>query len=231
MLSTLTPYGEGSRGHSYAATAAWFIVGATLGGAVLGSVVSGLAALVAFVSWSAGTVAVIAVVAGMVCIASDLRLAGLHLPLVPRQVNEEWVRGYRRWVYAVSFGAQIGVGFSTYVMTAAVYLMVVVGALTGRPLIGWLIGLGFGAARGLAILLGAGLSTPAAIRRFHQRFENLASVSRVAAVVAQVVVVALVAARIADLALASGIIALAIAAAVLSRRRTGVQSYVAQTRA
>ena len=32
MLSTITPMGERGRGHRYRATAAWFVVGAVLGG-------------------------------------------------------------------------------------------------------------------------------------------------------------------------------------------------------
>ena len=36
MLSTITPIGERGRNHRYASTAAWFILGATLGGATLG---------------------------------------------------------------------------------------------------------------------------------------------------------------------------------------------------
>src|SRR5688572_32921801 len=36
MLSTITPIGEAGRRHRYGSTAAWFILGATLGGATLG---------------------------------------------------------------------------------------------------------------------------------------------------------------------------------------------------
>ena len=36
MLSTLTPMGEASRGNRFRTTATWFILGATLGGVVLG---------------------------------------------------------------------------------------------------------------------------------------------------------------------------------------------------
>jgi hypothetical protein len=231
MLSTLTPYGERARGNRYVATVSWFAAGATLGGAVLGAVIAGLAALVALTAWSAGTVVAIAAVAGVVCVASDLRLGGRHLPLVPRQVNEQWVSGYRRWVYAVSFGAQIGFGVSTYVMTAAVYLMVVLGALSGSPLVGWLIGLGFGAARGLAILLGARLSSPAAIRRFHERFEGLASSSRAAAIAAQAIVVCILAESIGGRALIALALGVGVVGALELRRRVAVRGYIAGSRA
>jgi MFS family permease len=190
MLSTLTPLGERSRGHRYPLTVAWFVAGAVAGGAVLGAAVAGLAALVGRWSPSDRAAAITVTVAAAITLASDLRIAGFRLPTVPRQVDEVWTGRYRGWVYAAGFGAQIGVGVSTYVMTAAVYLTVVLAAMTGQAGVGLAVGLTFGAVRGLAILLGAGLTTPAAIRRFHARFEALGAASLAVAVVAQVVVLA-----------------------------------------
>ncbi len=46
MLSTITPVSERGRGHRYRATAAWFVLGAALGGATLGSVMALMAATV-----------------------------------------------------------------------------------------------------------------------------------------------------------------------------------------
>jgi MFS family permease len=189
MLSTLTPLGERSRGHRYPVTVAWFVAGALAGGAVLGGVMAALAAAASTWSASPRALAVAVIAAALVTVASDLRLGGLSLPTVPRQVDEVWTGRYRRWVYAGGFGAQIGVGVSTYVMTAAVYLMIVVAALTRDPLVALLVGVTFGAVRGLAILAGARLTTPAAIRSFHDRFEGAAGRSRAFAVLAQVAVI------------------------------------------
>jgi MFS family permease len=189
MLSTLTPLGERSRGHRYPVTVAWFVTGAIAGGAVLGGAMAALAALASLWSASPRGLAVAVVVAALLTIASDLRLGGFSLPTVPRQVDEVWTGRYRSWVYAVGFGAQIGVGVSTYVMTAAVYLMVVVAALTRDPLVAVLAGTAFGAVRGLAILAGVRLTTPAAIRAFHDRLEGAAGRSRTFAVLAQVAVI------------------------------------------
>jgi MFS family permease len=189
MLSTLTPLGERSRGHRYPVTVVWFVAGAVGGGAVLGA---GMAALAAATStWSASprAIAIAVIVATLVSIASDLRVGGFSLPTVPRQVDEVWTGRYRSWVYASGFGAQIGIGVSTYVMTAAVYLTIVVAALTRDPLVALLVGTTFGAARGLAILAGMRLTTPAAIRSFHDRFEGAAGRSRSFAVLAQVAVI------------------------------------------
>ncbi|MBV9485641.1 MAG: hypothetical protein JO246_06240 [Frankiaceae bacterium] len=185
MLSTLTPLGERSRGHAYGATVAWFVAGAVAGGAVLGGLLAGLAAVVDLCHLSATTVAGLAVAAAAVTVTSDLEVAGFHLPRIPRQVDENWTGRYRRWVYAAGFGAQIGVGVSTYVMTAGVYLMMVLAALTGRPVVALAVGTCFGLVRGLAILCGVRLRTPEAIRAFHRRFETAGPVSLQVAVIAQ----------------------------------------------
>jgi hypothetical protein len=54
-------------------------------------------------------------------------------------VNRTWLDRYRSWVYGAGFGWQLGVGVATFVMSATVYLMVVLAALTGRPLVAFLI--------------------------------------------------------------------------------------------
>jgi MFS family permease len=185
MLSTLTPLGERSRGHRYAATATWFVAGATIGGACLGAVMAGLAAAVHWAAPSPQQVTAVVVAAAALTVASDLRVGGFRLPTIPRQVDETWIGRYRPWVYASGFGWQIGAGLTTYVMTAGVYLLVALAALTGRPLLALAIGTGFGLLRGLAILCGAGLTTAAAVRGFHARFETAAPLSLAIAVVAQ----------------------------------------------
>ena len=135
MLSTVTPLAERSRGHRFGVTAAWFVVGATLGGATLGLVAAALAVGVRALGPSAEPVAtawprVAALVAG------GLRHRAVRVgdcPFHRRQVDELWLGRYRPWVYASGFGWQIGVGVATYIMTAAVYLVVVLAALTASP--------------------------------------------------------------------------------------------------
>ena len=89
--------------------------------------------------------------------------AGCGFPVHHRQVNERWLDQYRPWVYGAGFGWQIGTGLATYITTAAVYLMVVLGALTGRPAAALAVGTGFGLVRGLAVLLTRNLTDPAAL--------------------------------------------------------------------
>ena len=171
MLSKINPMGESGRGHRYAVTAAWFVAGAVVGGVTLGAG----AALFA-VAWGAldlsstaalGTGALLALAAALL----DTRILGFGPPFHRRQVNDTWLGRYRSGVYALSFGWQLGVGVSTYIMTTAVFLTAALGALTGRPLAALAIGATYGLARGLMLLVGARASSPAALRRVLAGFE------------------------------------------------------------
>src|ERR1700741_2580906 len=159
MLSTVTPVAERARGHRYWVTASWFLVGAALGGATLGLLAAGLAL---FAPASAALGAVVVAIA----LASDARLFGFRLPGHTRQVNENWLADFRPWVYGLGFGWQIGVGLATYIMTAAVYAMVFVAALTGNPLLAFELMTLFGFVRGLAVFLGARLTDPSRVFAF-----------------------------------------------------------------
>ena len=181
MVSAINPFSERSRGNRYWLTAVWFVVGSVAGGALLGAI-GGLAGLL--FRPLAGWPTLIAALAALCCLlaaASDAGAFGFRLPTHPRQVNERWLSRYRRWVYAAGFGVQIGIGFATYIMTAAVYLVPVLGALSGSWQFAVLIGVVFGLVRGLAVLISSRASTPAALRRLHQRLDQLEPWSRRAA--------------------------------------------------
>ena len=193
MISAINPFTERSRGNRYWLTAIWFVAGSVLGGAVLGALAAigallwGSVAASAPVSASAAAAltAGIASVGCLVAAASDSSAFGLRLPGHPRQVNEQWLGLYRRWVYACGFGVQIGVGFATYIMTAAVYLTVLLGALSGSAALAFAIGLLFGLVRGLAVLLSSGARDPRALRLLHRRLDLLAPWSLRAAMVVE----------------------------------------------
>ncbi len=104
---------------------------------------------------------------------SDTGLAGARLPVHYRQVNERWLDAYRPWVYGSGFGFQIGCGLATYITTAAVYLTVVLAALTAGPAVALGVGVVFGLVRGLAVTLTRHVRTPDALLAFHQRFAAL----------------------------------------------------------
>jgi hypothetical protein len=195
MLSTITPMGERARRSTYRGTAAWFVVGAVLGGATLGAAVAVLAAAVGALDLEPAAALATGGVAALVGAASDGRVGGFRLPGHRRQVDEEWLDRYRSWVYGAGFGWQIGVGLSTFIVTAAVYLLILLAALTGEPLVAFLLCTGFGFLRGLAVLLSRRATTPARLQALHRRFDELSAPSWRATIAAEVVLgaVALVA--------------------------------------
>ncbi len=170
MLSTITPLSERARGHSYRATSAWFVAGATAGGVSLGLAMAGLSAVVRSFHPGAVVVGALALAASLVAAVSDSGLAGVRLPYHRRQVNERWLDHFRPSIYGLGFGWQIGTGVATYITSAGVYLMVVLGALAGHPLAALGVGTGFGLLRGTAVLLTRRLTDPSLLREFHRRF-------------------------------------------------------------
>ncbi len=176
MLATVTPLAERGRGHRYRSTATWFVGGGLAGGATLGLGMAALALGVRAAAPSAITVAVVAGVASILAAASEARLGGFHLPVHHRQVNERWLDQFRPWVYGAGFGWQIGTGLVTYIKTAALYLMIGLAALTSSPLTALAIGALFGLVRGLAVLLGRGITSAATLAAFHRRFTEFGPV-------------------------------------------------------
>jgi hypothetical protein len=123
-------------------------------------------------------VAAIVVGASVVAVASDLGVGGFELPVHHRQVNERWLDQFRVWVYGAGFGWQIGTGLVTYIMSASVYLMIVLSALVGSPWLAVAFGTLFGLVRGCAVLLGRGITSVETLRAFHLLFERLGPVVR-----------------------------------------------------
>ncbi|MFL6205537.1 MAG: hypothetical protein ACJ739_09315 [Acidimicrobiales bacterium] len=193
MLSTITPIGERGRNHRYASTAAWFVLGATLGGATLGLGAALLAAIVGSLGLSPAAALGATALLAATTVASDLNLGGFRLPSHTRQVNEAWLDEFRSWVYGGGFGWQIGVGLATFVTTAAVYLMIGMAALTGDPLVALLLMTGFGLVRGLAVLLGRNLTSPERLFALHRRLEELLPSAQRAIVLVQAAALAIAA--------------------------------------
>ena len=185
MISAINPFSERARGHRYWLTAGWFVLGSVLGGAGVGALGAVGALMIEAISLPVAVGFALAACCTLVTAASDTTVFGFRLPIHPRQVNEHWLGRYRRWVYAAGFGAQIGTGLATYIMTAAVYLVPILGALSGSPRIALLLGVLFGLMRGLGVLVSATTSTPEGLRRLHRRLDRLGPVSLGAAVLVQ----------------------------------------------
>jgi hypothetical protein len=105
-------------------------------------------------------------------------------------VERSWLDRYRPWIYGLGFGWQLGVGVATYVMSASVYLMVIVAAATGEPAVALVIVTMFGLLRGLAVLPAARVRTPADLGELHRRIERFRPASRVVAIIGQIAVLA-----------------------------------------
>jgi hypothetical protein len=153
-----------------------------------------VAATVAAIGKSAGLLGHPAWIAGIVALAAfgaaaiDAGAFGEVIPIWRRQVNDGWLVRYRRWVYASGFGWQIGVGVATYIMTAAVFLMVILAGLTANPAAALGLCAGFGLVRGLAVLATAQSTTPDRLRQLHRVFHRAGPGVRVAVIAVQVAV-------------------------------------------
>ncbi len=172
MLSTITPVSERAKGNSYRSTTAWFVLGATVGGATLGAAMAVLAMGVQSLGLAPRVTLELAFGAAVIAVLSDAGIRGIKVPVHRRQVNERWLDHYRPWVYGAGFGWQIGAGVVTYITTAAVYLLVILGALSAHPLVGLAAGTAFGLLRGLAVLLTRRVTTPSELRAFHRGFHR-----------------------------------------------------------
>jgi MFS family permease len=196
MLSTITPLAERTRGRRWGVTAAWFVVGAIVGGACLGALGAMVALVMRPVGISPAGALAGAIVASVMAAAMDFGVLGPELPHHRRQVDEQWLDQYRGWVYGFAFGVQIGTGPATYIMTAGVYLTVVLAGLTRDPLTALGVGVLFGLTRGLAIVSGIRLTTPDRVRAFHLRFESRRGVVRTATIAFELILAAVAAVAI-----------------------------------
>lgn len=177
MLSSLNPVSENARGNRFWLTAVWYVLGAVVGGALLGVGCALAAAGYGRLHASASLTWTVVLCAGLVAVASDSRVFGRSLPDHPRQVDERWLVKYRRWIYAAGYGVQIGAGFATYIMTAAVYLVALLAVLTRSSTQAFAVGVLFGAVRGLTILVAAPATGADRLRAAHRRIAALAAPS------------------------------------------------------
>jgi hypothetical protein len=184
MLASITPLGERGRRNRYSLTIAAFILGG-VGAGALGGLVLGAIGALALSGLSVGLRVAALAVALAVAIGLDSRSAAVPGPR--RQVNEQWLHRYRGWVYGLGFGAQLGIGVSTIVTSAATYVAMVAAALSASPEAGALILGVYGAVRGLTPLLAARSRTTTQLMVLHVR---LARASAPVALASRVVLVA-----------------------------------------
>lgn len=125
-----------------------FTVLAVVGGAVTfgGAAAAGSAAGLGGHAWAAASAAVLALVAGV----GDLRFLAIR-PQIRRQVPEAV-----RWrvplpITAAAYGLLLGLGFTTYLLTYAMWALLGACVLLGDPVLGVVVGATFGLGRALPV--------------------------------------------------------------------------------
>jgi hypothetical protein len=150
MVETLAPAGYAGRLRTSLAACATFTAGALAGGVLT---FAGLSLLGAALGGSFAVAAVVAAAAAV----GEARGARI-VPQVRRQVPESWRRVLALPLAAAGYGVLLGIGFTTFILTFAVWALAGVCVALGDPALGALVGLGFGAGRALPVAVLAPLA-------------------------------------------------------------------------
>ena len=163
MVETLAPHGFARRRRTSIVASLTFALGALAGGVLT---FGGLALLGAAlgapgpVALGAAAVVAVAAAAGE---ARGLRIA----PQIRRQVPEAWRRVLPVPLAAAGYGVLLGLGFTTFILSFAVWALAGASVAAGDPALGAAMGLAFGAGRALPVValapLGAGSAVTAAM--------------------------------------------------------------------
>jgi cytochrome c biogenesis protein CcdA len=186
MVETLAPQGYAGRMRVTAAACATFAVGALAGGAIT---FGGLALLGQALGASAPLVAAAVALAAAIGEARGARI----MPQVRRQVPESWRRRMPVPLAAGLYGVLLGLGFTTFILTFAVWALAGVSVALGDPALGLAIGLAFGAGRLLPVVVLAPAGGGALHAAMAERPRILRSLRAVDAVALTACAVALVA--------------------------------------
>jgi hypothetical protein len=145
MVETLAPSGYAQRLRTTAIACATFTLGALAGGVFT---FGGLALIGAGLGANAPYVAAVIALLAAVGEARNLRI----VPQVRRQVPESWRRRLPVPLAAGLYGVLLGLGFTTFILTFAVWALAGISVATGDPAAGLAIGLAFGAGRALPVI-------------------------------------------------------------------------------
>ena len=145
MVETLAPSGYAQRLRTTAIACATFALGALAGGVIT---FGGLALLGATLGANAPYVAAAIALAAALGEARNTRI----VPQVRRQVPESWRRVLPVPVAAGLYGVLLGLGFTTFILTFAVWALAGISVTVGDPAIGVAIGLAFGIGRALPVI-------------------------------------------------------------------------------
>ena len=145
MVETLAPAGYAGKLKTSAIACTTFAAGALAGGTIT---FGGLALIGAQLGAQAPFVA-----AAVALIAALGEARGARIvPQVRRQVPESWRRVMPVPLAAGLYGILLGLGFTTFILSFAVWALAGISVALGDPQLGLLIGLGFGAGRAIPVI-------------------------------------------------------------------------------
>jgi hypothetical protein len=170
MLAGITPLGERGRRATWGVTLTAFLLGATAAGAGAGTLAGAAGAIALPATVTTHTRLVVLAAAAAAALVFDLRPG--PVPGTRRQVNERWLDEYRGWVYGLGYGAQLGLGITTVVSSAATYVALIAAFLAGDPGRGALVLGCYGALRGLTPLAAARVRRPDQLISMHAKLER-----------------------------------------------------------
>jgi hypothetical protein len=179
MLASITPLGERGRHSRWGITVSFFLLSAVAAAAAAGGL---LGALGSVVHPAHARLAVLLVAVGVAIVLDGLPRA---VPGPRRQVDERWLDRYRGWVYGAGYGAQLGLGVTTIVSSAAMYVAFLAALLSGSVVAGAVVLGCFGAVRGLTPLAAAGVRSHRQLLEFHRGLARWRGAVRWGAVAAQ----------------------------------------------
>ena len=143
MVDTLAPHGYAGRMRVTVVACAAFAAGAIAGGAVT----FGGLALLGDALGAGGGAAVALAVAALLAAAAGEAGGRRIVPQIRRQVPESWRRMLPLPLAAALYGVLLGLGFTTFVLSFAVYALAAACVALGEPVVGLAVGLAFALGR------------------------------------------------------------------------------------
>jgi hypothetical protein len=148
MVETLAPTGFAQRLRTTILSCATFTLGALAGGV---ATFGGLALLGQALGAGSGTA--VAVAAAIAVAAAACEARGVRIVCqIRRQVPEAWRRVLPVPLAAALYGVLLGLGFTTFVLSYAVWALAALAVALGDPALGALVGVAFGAGRALPVV-------------------------------------------------------------------------------
>jgi hypothetical protein len=175
MVETLAPAGYAGRLRTSLAACATFGAGALAGGVLT---FGGLALLGAALGAGGPAAAGAAAVVAMAAAAGEARGARI-VPQVRRQVPESWRRVLPVPLAAAGYGVLLGLGFTTFILSFAVWALAGASVALGDPALGAAIGAAFGLGRALPVVVLAPGASAAATALMCERPAILRGLRRV----------------------------------------------------